>query len=178
MANRKKENQIEDETEKITRDFVETFMGYPSSNDPRRENTNETIEKYGEKNNYKLLYLVNRNYAHDEATKQTAENFIKGVSELRVNDKINCSDIEILALSAICDQIDFSFVVGAFVTAKPTPVDRLEKRFLYDEDDKLLPGIVNNLSRKYDVNPFELEKRIKELYPQVRHLNKAYALSH
>lgn len=168
--------EIEKEAEGITEKFFNTFnSGHAFTGD--LDENNPLWQAYTNKRGSFSTYepsSYSGSHESEEATKINVREYIEDLVKLRKEGKIQCSDIEIIALSAVMDEIDYSFACGLMVY--PSSVSEIEDGIFKADKDKVLISIVNSLVYKYNINPFEMESRIKELYFQdeIRFLNKSW----
>lgn len=108
-----------------------------------------------------------------KATEKNVKNYIYELSNLRSNDQIQCSDIDMLAVAATMDEIDYHYACAWMIC--PTSINSIENRILKADDEKVLIRIVNSLVYKFNIDPYKTEDRLRSLYRQdeIRSLNKS-----
>jgi len=165
--------EIQKEARKLTKQYFDIFdsnryTGYLSKNKLR-------WQSYTDQRGCWATYRPNRgSYESWKATEKTVKRYIKNLLDLRKKSKIQYGDIEIMALAAIMDEIDYSFSSGLMF--HPSPVDHIEDWIFEAINNKVLVRIVNSLVKQYNIDPFEIESKIQDLYYQdtIRFLNKSW----
>jgi hypothetical protein len=155
-----REFELQSESKRLYEQFFDVFGHRDNTYYLEERKNNPAWKSYTEKTMEYYTYSLYRDYAQG-AAQEVVRGYIKDIVKTRMEGKVECSDAEILGLTAIMEYIEDTFTAGMIF--HPFPIGEAEDNFFngYKQD---LPEIVNSLVKHCNVDPFETEKRLKDLY--------------